>query len=244
MSVQLNLSKDALKLELTKKGVEKIPECQVSFQLDVSGSFHFEHKSGNTNKLLQRILPFALLLDKDKKLDMFSFSQESIELKPVTEHNFIDYVKNHVMTASNYNGYSTSYVSGLQSLIENGFRDVEDKKGGFISSLFGFKKVGGVSEKKESVGKHLSFFVTDGADSGNPHTTLNYFLENKTEDHFIIFISIGDYELETLKRNYKGKSYSEYFNMTRQDLNNISDKTDDELFEMFLTPNLIKWANK
>jgi hypothetical protein len=240
-AVNLNLSKDNLVLELTKSGVEEIIPCQVSFQLDVSGSFHLEHLNGYTNNLLNRILPFALLFDKDGVLDMFSFSHESVQLEPVTANNHQDYVLKNVMTANNYNGWSTNYLPALADLFSNGLEKPKEKSKGFLNKLFGKKEQH--YEQPVSIGKHLSFFVTDGVPSDG-NQVFEYLNSKISEDHFIVFISIGIDEINYLKDNFKSRLNTDYFNMTPQELRDLKNKSDSELYQMFLSNSLVNWMNK
>lgn len=239
--VNLNLSKDNLVLELTKSGVEEIITCQVSFQLDVSGSFHLEHLNGHTNNLLNRILPFALLFDKDGVLDMFSFSHESVELEPVTKDNYVGYVKNNVMNQNNYNGWSTNYKPAFKHLVENGYKSEElyASNSGFFNKLFKKKEF-----KQESIGKHLSFFVTDGIPSDG-YEALDYLNSNMNViEHFIVFISVGEGEMDYLNKNFKNKTNTDYFALSHKDLRDLSQKSDEEIYSMFLSGSLVNWMNK
>lgn len=235
-TLNLNLSKETLLLEMSKEGVDVINPCQVSFQLDVSGSFHDSHRSGYTNTLLARILPFALLFDKDGVLDMFSFSTTSEKLKEVTQHNYQGYVKNHVMTANNYNGWSTNYLTAFKDLVNNGFK--KPKPLGFFG-----KFLGGKEGKPESIGKHLSFFVTDGLPNDGDRA-IEYFKANVSEEHFIVFISISNSDIRFLEGNFKSGNNTDYFNMSPAELSGLQNVSDEDLYKMFLTPSLIKWMNK
>lgn len=237
-TVNLNLSKDNLVLELTKQGVEEIIPCQVSFQLDVSGSFHLEHLQGHTNNLLNRIIPFALLFDKDGVLDMFSFSHESKKLTPVTDKNYNGYITKEVMNQNNYNGWSTNYKPAFKHLVENGYKEVEVGSDGFWSGLFKKKNI-----EKESIGKHLSFFVTDGIPTDG-YEALDYLNLNMNDEHFIVFISVGEGEMNYLNKNFKNKTNTDYFALSHQDLRDLSSKSDEELYRMFLSGSLVDWMNK
>lgn len=238
--VNLNLSKDNLALELTKSGVEEIIPCQVSFQLDVSGSFHLEHQQGHTNNLLNRILPFALLFDKDGVLDMFSFSHESKKLTPVTDSNYSGYITKEVMNQDNYNGWSTNYKPAFQHLVENGYKIEELYKNNstFFNKLFKKKEF-----KKESIGKHLSFFVTDGIPNDG-YEALDYLNLNMSDEHFIVFISVGGSDMSFLDKNFKNKINTDYFALSHEDLRNLSSKSDQDLYSMFLSGSLVSWMNK
>lgn len=70
----LEKATQSLSLELKKRDVDKIIPCQVKLAMDVSGSFEDEHGEGLTQNLLNRLVPFAMLFDKDGVIDSYTFS--------------------------------------------------------------------------------------------------------------------------------------------------------------------------
>ncbi len=103
--ISLEKGKEALKVSLSKKGITTPPAAEIAFLLDVSGSFDHTHKSGVTQQLLERLVPWAMVFDPDQKLDVFTFASEPHhvgEITPATCDNYI--VKSIVNRVPNYNG--------------------------------------------------------------------------------------------------------------------------------------------
>ena len=249
MSLQLDLqkSKNVLSLTLQKNGVTKINPCQVSFAMDASGSFQKEHNQGYTEHLLGRILPFALLFDKDGVLDMFSFASSCGEAPEVTEDNYLGYVSRDFPYKGEY-GFSTAYLPPFHALIENGYTGKEqvvgvEEQGGFFGKLFGKKEKQIIKTTTESIGKHLSFFITDG-EAYDQEEAKHYLEKNQEEQHFIIFVTISNSKFNFFENNYKGKKQTDYFNFTHNELRDLQDKSDEDLYKLFVTPSLTNWMNQ
>lgn len=244
--INLNLSKQTLQMTLEKAGVTKINPCQVSFAMDASASFTDEHTNGYTEHLLGRILPFALLFDKDGVLDMFSFANDCGEATKVTADNYLGYVKREFPYNGEF-GWGTAYQPPFQALIENGYTEKEQvigvQENGFFGKLLGKKEKQIIKTTTESIGKHLSFFITDG-EASDQEQAKRYLNANQEEQHFIIFITIASRKFYFFEDNYKGKSNTDYFNFTHQELHDLQHKTDEELYSLFGTQSLINWMNK
>lgn len=230
--INLDMSKQKLKLQLQKANVNTINPCQVSFALDVSGSFDDEHERGYTQELLNRIVPFALLFDKDGELDSFAFSSKTEKTIPATEDNIEDFISKVIQKTGCY-GLGTNYLPAFKALVENG-TEGEEKKG-----LWGFLSKG---SKKVSRGKQLSFFITDG-EAYDQNTAKEWLEENISEEHFIVFITIGS-EFKFFRNNYSNTEFSSYHHMTIDELRKLKNKSDEDLYEQFVTANLADWANK
>ena len=249
LKLDLQKSKNVLSLALQKHGVTKINPCQVSFQMDVSASFEREHRNGHTETLLARIIPFALLFDKDGVIDMYAFGNGSQACEEANENNYYGYVEKYLPYDTTL-GYGTLYLPAFRDLVSNGFNVTEQvtesivKPQGFIGKFFGKEKIEQkIVQSKESIGKHLSFFITDG-EAQDQERAKDWLAQNQAEDHFIFFITIGGNDFKYFTQNYKGKEKSDYFNLTHNQLAELSGKTDEELYEMFCTPSVVNWANK
>lgn len=244
--INLNLSKQTLQLALEKAGVTKINPCQVSFAMDASGSFTYEHEQGYTEHLLGRILPFALLFDKDGVLDMFSFASKCGQAPEVTADNYLGYVNREFPFHGEF-GYGTAYIPPFHALIENGYTQKEQVVGveetGFLGKLFGKKEKQIIKTTTESIGKHLSFFITDG-EASDQEEAKRYLSANQEDQHFIIFITISGSSFNFFEDNYKGKEKTDYFNFTHQELHDLQHKSDEDLYALFGTKSLINWMNK
>src|SRR4051812_26480201 len=102
MPLQLNLQKSAqaLRLNLAKRGIVAPPQADLAFNMDVSGSFEDEHRDGLTQTLLTRLVPWGMVFDPDKKLDVFTFSDGPDHVHHVgdiTEATVDSYIENRII---------------------------------------------------------------------------------------------------------------------------------------------------
>lgn len=223
LNIAMQKSVDSLNLALKKLNISEINPCQVKLAMDVSGSFVYEHENGYTQLLLNRFVPFSLVFDKDKTLDVCAFSHTADVLTDLNEYNYENYITENVMTSNSYHG-GTEYTPPLKALLE--------KKRGFFSKLFG-----GSTPKQE---KTLLFFITDG-EASDQTKAFNYIKENINENTFIVFLSIGNSEYPFFSSNYKDGKHTHYFNITNNQLQNIKDYSDEEVYNMIISDNLAKW---
>ncbi len=240
MQFELTKATEALKFELSKREVDSILPCQVKLAFDVSGSFDDEHRNGYTQQLLNRFVPFAMLFDKDKTLDSYVFSNSEERLCDINEHNYSNYVRKEIMQSDSYNG-GTNYLPVIKHMIEgDALGNVKEKAKGFFGKLFG-KSQESVVESSKSSDKNLIFFVTDGQASDQEET--KRFLDYVMPDgkNFIVFISIGSHKFSFFDRNYSDTEYSSYFNLTPRELRNLEDCSDEDMYNLILTPQLIEW---
>ncbi len=49
-------------------------KAETAVIIDVSGSFEHEHEEGTTSILLERLVPYCMVLHPDRKRDLFTFS--------------------------------------------------------------------------------------------------------------------------------------------------------------------------
>ena len=235
MSIQFNLQKstETLAFNLQKKNVGTINPCQVTFVHDVSGSFSDEHENGYTQALLNRFVPFANLFDKNKTMESFAFSSRAEQLDDITVKNYENYIRKEVIGCNVYNG-GTRYHTAIDLIVDN---LKQPKSKGFFGNVF--------SKKFVEAEKYLHFFLTDGesqSESQDFHT-INTLL-GKEGNHFIVFLSVAPYKLSFLERNYGDHEYTDYHNFTVAQLKNLDSLSDDDLYEMLLSSQLVKWMNK
>ena len=263
MAIQFDLNKPKEKLQfvLQKHNVNTIIPCQVHLAFDVSLSFDDEHSSGYTQQLLNRIVPFSLLFDKNQTLDSYVFGSGAQKLDDININNFNTYVRTDIRRSSLYNS-GTEYLPIFRMLIdEAGPKEVKipqpdiqvtiEKKVGIFGKIFGKQdSVEIVSKKQPPIvtteqEKHLVFFVTDGEafDQENAKHYLNNVLSSVTNP-FFVFISIANKEFPFFANNYKNTTYSTYFNLTPNQLHDLQTANDEDLYEMIISPSLEAWMNK
>ena len=120
----LNLEKpaDSLRLALDKAGVVATVKAETAAIIDVSGSFEHEHEEGTTSILIERLVPFCMVLDPDRKMDVFTFSSGEHNAQyvgAVTPDDARDYVtRNIVDRVPGWNG-GTTYSFVLERTLEH-----------------------------------------------------------------------------------------------------------------------------
>lgn len=164
LTLDLNKSKQTLCLNLQKSGITTPPKIDVAFALDVSGSFDDEHRSGLTNDLMTRLIPWASVFDPDQKMEVYTFSNGASGVHhagEVNENNYTHYIQNHIIGCPGYGG-GTDYGYVLEKILED-FGWVA-KKQGFWGKLLG------TPEKQLKQRPTLVFIVTDGENTDKPAT--------------------------------------------------------------------------
>ena len=100
LTLNLDKSANALRLALDKAGVVANVKAETAAIIDVSGSFEHEHEEGTTSILIERLVPYCMVLDPDRKMDVFTFSagEESAHyVGAVTPDDARDYVTRNIV---------------------------------------------------------------------------------------------------------------------------------------------------
>lgn len=86
-------------VELTKKAVVSLEKkklanvvAKVVLVMDVSGSMNKQYKTGRVQRILDKVLPLALLFDDDGTLESWAFAERFRELEEVTLDNIAGYI--------------------------------------------------------------------------------------------------------------------------------------------------------
>src|SRR5574344_1745223 len=149
MSFQLPMVKkaEALQLVMQKHDANSVYPSQVHVAMDVSGSFDDEHRNGYTQELLNRLIPFAMLFDKDKTVQCVAFGSSAEALVDIDSSNYQDYVKNQIMLSRPYNS-GTNFAAAFKVLLDSTTtlvpvesrketRQVERPSTSFLGRMFG-----------------------------------------------------------------------------------------------------------
>ncbi|MFZ2973347.1 MAG: VWA domain-containing protein, partial [Ferribacterium limneticum] len=111
LTLNLDKSANALRLALDKAGVVANVKAETAAIIDVSGSFEHEHEEGTTSILIERLVPYCMVLDPDRRMDVFTFSagEDSAHyVGAVTPDDARDYVtRNIVDRVPGWNGGTT-----------------------------------------------------------------------------------------------------------------------------------------
>lgn len=251
MPLQLNMQKSAekLKLNLQKAGILTPPEVEIAFDLDVSGSYEDEHLDGSTSALMARMVPWGLVFDPDRKLDVFTFSSgndNAVYVGDINERNYDDYVRmNIVRKVKGWNG-GTDYAHVLRKNLEY-FGWIAPSAGeakqpkSVFGSLFGKKPVATPSAPLAQK-KSLVIFNTDGS-SGDERETeaLLSEMEQKGYKMYVLFLAYanGGANFRFLER--MGDKFSNTGLHVIRRLKDFTEATDEQLNEWLITDELVQW---
>lgn len=241
--LDIQKSADNLRLNLSKKGVTKVPSCQVAFALDVSGSFDSSHRSGETQHLLDRLVPWGLVFDANKTIDVFTFSDGEDHVSHVgdlNEGNYAGYIRDNVINrVRGYNG-GTDYHYVLDEILENFGWGVTQKreKPGLLSRIFGSPK-----EEVKASGKgelSICLFVTDGESFDEAATEeLLRASQDRGDKVFFMMIGVGHSGFGFLKR--MDREFRNVGFVTFKDLSKLQKMSDDELNDAMIGDKVINW---
>jgi hypothetical protein len=240
MAFTLDLEKSAaaFSLSLEKAGILTPPPVDLVFDLDVSGSFDDEHQDGLTNMLLQRLVPWGMVFDPDKKLDVFTFSDSLSHahyVGEVTPETCGDYVRRNIINkVPGYNG-RTDYSYVLEKNLKHfGWIPSGEKTGGFL----GWRSKPKVVEKRRS----LVIFVTDGAND-DKERTIKVLADSEARGDQVYFMFLGVSNQQTNFR-FIDKLGERFGNVGFVAVKNVAEwvkQTDEAINDQLLGEELIDW---
>lgn len=245
MALQLNLKKSAetLRLSLDKAGVAPGLKAELIFDMDVSGSFEHEHEEGTTSKLIERLVPYGMVLDPDGQMDVFSFShgKENVHhVGTVTPNNCENYIiRNVIDKVPGWKG-GTTYSYVLERNLQHFGWLPREQSGGFLSRFFGVSRDEPAAVKKRSV----VVFVTDGEnDASDLDRTIQVLEASERRGDQVYFLFMGACEhavdfgfLRTIAQRFKNTGV-----VIVRDLDGFVELSDEELNAQLLGPELLQW---
>ena len=254
----LNLEKSAsvLRLALDKAGVVANVKAETAAIIDVSGSFEHEHEEGTTSLLLERLVPYCVVLDPDRKMDVFTFSSGEPSAHyggSVTPEDAQGYVtRNIVERVPGWNG-GTTYSFVIERALEHfGWKECEEahqtpQGKGFLWRLFNSPThehghgTPHTHEKKRS----LVLFITDGENEKNDEDrTTRVLEESQRRGDQVYFLFIGACEDRNVKFEFVKTIASRFRNtglVVIRDLEAFVAQSDEELNAALLGPELLEW---
>jgi hypothetical protein len=245
LSLDLNKSAQRLRLSLDKAGVRPDVKAELIFDIDVSGSFEHEHEEGTTSVLVERLVPYGMVLDPDGKMDVFTFSggERSVyHVGVVTPDDANGYLKRKVV--GRVPGWSggTTYSYVLERNLQHfGWLPQREQEPGFLSRFFG----PAVPERAPGPKKRsIVIFVTDGENhEGDEARTMRVLEESQKRRDRVYFLFLGFCDTNP---DFKFiKSIAQRFDNTSaviiQDLEGFIAQSDDELNARLLSPELLAW---
>lgn len=86
-------------IDMTKKAIVTLEKkklidesAQVALVLDVSGSMYGQYKNGKVQRILDKVLPLAMLFDDDGRLESWAFADRFRKLEDATADNICGYI--------------------------------------------------------------------------------------------------------------------------------------------------------
>lgn len=246
MVFELNLekAKTSLVLCLEKAGILKPPVMDMAFLLDVSSSFDDEHRSGITNDMMSRLVPWGMVFDPDKKFEVYTFSNGPSHVHQVGDVNASNY-KNYIQREiiDNVDGYNggTDYSYALEASVQNfgwGVAPKSEEKQGFLSKLFGKKQTVNVAPVVPKTG--LVVMLTDG-DNSDKYETIQVLQNAKNNGYKVFFLFIGVSNqansfsfLKKLEKDFENVGF-----YAINDLKKFVNSSDDEINQALISQKLI-----
>jgi len=229
---KINLRKD--KVINLKKELNLPDKSQVVLALDFSASMNSLYINGSVQELTERLLPLGLAFDDNQEVDFYLFHHGVIKLSETLNLNNIDgYINKKVL--NKYDMGSTNYSPVLNKILDD--YAISKTSGGF----FGF---GGTKQYQPLKIPVYVIFITDG-NNGDKSETISVMKELAKAGIFIQFVGIGNETFSFLQRlddmNDRVIDNADFFKV-----NNLSNKTDDELYRLLLNeyPSFIKQAKQ
>lgn len=248
MTLQLNLQKSAekLRVSLDKAGVAAGVKAELIFDMDVSGSFEHEHEEGTTSRLIERLVPYGMVLDPDGKVDVFTFSNgpaSVYHVGTVTPGDCDDYiVRNVIEKVPGWKG-GTSYSYVLERNLQHfGWLPGKGQSGlaGLLSRFLGGPDEPTPQTKKRSV----VIFVTDGENDPTDNARTMAVLEaseQRGDQVYFLFMGACEHDvdfsfLKTIAARFRNTGV-----VIVRDLDGFVELSDDQLNAQLLGPELLAW---
>lgn len=251
LKVNLNKAEQGLRLSLAKYGIVKPPEADLAFALDVSGSFDDEHCEGQTQDLLERLVPWGMVFDPDKKLDVFTYSDgpsHAHRVGDITPETTDGYIRRSIINkVPGYNG-GTDYSYVLEMMLQNfGWLPAPAapaKSGGFMSGLFGKKPAAPSTPTTKR--RSIILFVTDGEARRDEERTRQVLRasQQRRDEVYFLFLGVSNQGTRFPFLEQIGNEFDNTGLATIPNLREFVRASDDEVNGKLIGPELIAWLRK
>jgi hypothetical protein len=248
--LKVNLEKGAqsLRVSLEKAGIAPNMSAEIAFDIDVSGSYKDEHRDGSVQHLIERLVPWAMVFDPDKKADVFTFSNgrdNAHHVGVITPATAEDYDQRYIIDKVPGWGGGTdlSYVleKNLQIFGWLPQEAVPVKKPGLFSRILGGSTQTAsttVAEKRQSI----VILNTDG-ENGDEKRTYKVLQDSQQRGDKVYFLFLayanGGANFRFLREI--GDDFSNTGLVEIQDLKNFLALSDQELNDRLLGDELLTW---
>lgn len=248
LKLDLNKAARSLRLSLDKAGVAPDIKAELIFDIDVSGSFEHEHEEGTTSTLIERLVPYGMVLDPDGAMDVFTFSHgpdTAYRVGTVTPADAEGYILRRVIEkVPGWQG-GTTYSYVLEKNLQHfGWLPMPEPLPGLlgvISRFFG--REDSTSEPRPKK-RSIVIFVTDGENEvADEQRTIDVLAESQARGDNVYFLFMGicehDVDFKFLKQIAARFDNTGVVIIT--DLEGFVAKSDEEISAELLGPELIAW---
>lgn len=250
LKLDLNKSAQSLRLSLDKAGVSADIKADLIFDIDVSSSFEHEHEEGTTSKLIERLVPYGMVLDPDGAMDVFTFARGAGTahrvgtVRPDEAEGYI--LRNVVDKAPGWNG-GTTYSYVLEKNLQYFGWLKADEEGGVLQAISRFFGGGAKTPQLREKKKSIVIFVTDGENEDTDEARTMRVLEasqNRGDDVYFLFIGACEHSVEFKFLKTIGSRFKNTGVVIIRDLDAFVEKTDEEISAELLGQELIDWLKK
>jgi hypothetical protein len=245
LTLDLNKSAQSLRLSLDKAGVHADVKAELIFDIDVSGSFEHEHQEGTTSTLLERLVPYGMVLDPDGQMDVFTFSDGERNVHHVgvvTPEDSEGYLRREIVGRVPGWAGGTTYSYVLERNLQHlGWIPQPEQQPGLFSRFWSRPVTAQApAEKKRSI----IIFVTDGENHESDDTRTIRVLEesqNRRDRVYFLFLGFCDTNPDFKFIRTIAERFSNTGAVIIQNLAGFIAFSDEELHARLLSPELISW---
>lgn len=246
LRLDLNKAAQSLRLTLDKAGVAADINAELIFDIDVSGSFEHEHEEGTTSQLIERLVPYGMVLDPDGVMDVFTFShgaETAYHVGTVTPADSEGYILRNVV------GQVPGWIGGTtySYVLEKNLRHLGwmEPETGIIATISRF--FSGERPRQYDKKRSIIIFMTDGENNEEDNArTMRVLSESESRGDNVYFLFIGACEhnvefafLKEIASRFKNTGV-----VIIRDLEAFVEKSDGEISAELLGPELIGWLKR
>jgi hypothetical protein len=249
MALQLDLTKAAraLRVSLDKAGVGADVQAELILDIDVSGSFEHEHEEGTTNKLVARLVPWGMVLDPDRAVDVFTFShgEGSVHhVGTVTERDAGSFVLDRIVgQVPGWNG-GTDYSFALERNLQHfGWLPFATPQQGWLSRFLGLPAPDAPAPRAKK--RSIVIFITDGENADVARTdAILKASQDRGDEVYFLFMGACEHDVDFKFLKTVAARHANTGLVIIRDLDGFVDLSDDEMNAKLLVPELIDWLKK
>ena len=246
LRLDLNKAAQKLRLSLDKAGVASDIKAELIFDIDVSGSFEHEHEEGTTSQLIERLVPYGMVLDPDGAMDVFTFangSQTVYRVGTVTPADSEGYIlRNVVDKVPGWKG-GTTYSYVLERNLQHfGWLESEDGLIDIVSRFFGVER-----PKNRTRKKSIIIFVTDGENHDSDEARTVSVLEEserRGDDVYFLFLGVCEHGAEFKFLRRIAQRFGNTGVVLIRDVESFVALSDDDIGAQLLGDELLAWLKK